>query len=37
MPCPAALMPLAKQPWGDEVGWLTDQFGINWTVNIANA
>src|SRR6266702_2080302 len=37
MPCRAALMPLAKQPWGGEVGWLTDQFGINWTVNIANA
>jgi PhnB protein len=30
-------MPLAKQSWGGEVGWLTDQFGINWTVNIANA
>jgi uncharacterized glyoxalase superfamily protein PhnB len=30
-------MPLAKQPWGGEVGWLTDPFGINWTVHIANA
>ncbi len=30
-------MPLAKQSWGGEVGWLTDQFGIKWTVNIANA
>ena len=27
-------MPLAKQPWGGEVGWLVDRFGINWTVNI---
>jgi PhnB protein len=27
-------MPLAKQPWGAEVGWLTDKFAINWTVNI---
>ena len=30
-------MPLAKQPWGGEVGWLTDRFGINWTVNIEQA
>jgi PhnB protein len=30
-------MPLGKQPWGTEVGWLTDQFGINWTVNINQA
>jgi PhnB protein len=28
-------MPLAKQPWGTEVGWLADRFGILWTVNIA--
>jgi PhnB protein len=27
-------MPLAKQPWGGEVGWLVDKFGISWTVNI---
>jgi PhnB protein len=27
-------MPLAKQPWGAEVGWLRDRFGINWNVNI---
>jgi PhnB protein len=27
-------MPLAKQPWGAEVGWLTDKFGIHWTVSI---
>jgi PhnB protein len=30
-------MPLSKQPWGTEAGWLTDQFGINWTVNINQA
>jgi PhnB protein len=30
-------MPLAKQPWGAEVGWLRDKFGINWTVNIDQA
>jgi len=29
--------PLAKQPWGAEVGWLTDKFGINWTVSIEQA
>jgi PhnB protein len=28
-------MPLAKQPWGDEFGMLTDQFGIQWMVNIS--
>jgi uncharacterized glyoxalase superfamily protein PhnB len=27
-------MPLAKQPWGAEVGWFRDTFDINWTVNI---
>lgn len=27
-------MPLARQPWGADVGWLADKFGINWTVNI---
>lgn len=30
-------MPLARQPWGADVGWLTDKFGINWTVNIDKA
>lgn len=30
-------MPLTKQPWGAEVGWLTDRFGINWTVNVDTA
>ena len=28
-------MPLAKSPWGDTFGMCTDQFGINWMVNIA--
>lgn len=27
-------MPLEKQMWGDEFGQLTDQFNINWMVNI---
>ncbi len=27
-------MPLEKQVWGDEFGLCTDQFGINWMVNI---
>ncbi|MGF9663779.1 VOC family protein [Arthrobacter crystallopoietes] len=26
---------LAKAPWGDTFGMLTDRFGINWLVNIA--
>ncbi|MGH7567513.1 MAG: VOC family protein [Gemmatimonadales bacterium] len=30
-------MPLAQQPWGAAVGWLTDKFGINWTVSIDKA
>jgi PhnB protein len=30
-------MPLASQPWGADVGWLTDKFGINWTVSIDKA
>jgi len=30
-------MPLTKQPWGADVGWLRDKFGINWTVNIDKA
>jgi PhnB protein len=29
--------PLAKQPWGADVGWLRDKFGINWTVSIDKA
>ena len=27
-------MPLAKAPWGDTFGMLTDKFGIAWLVNI---
>jgi PhnB protein len=27
--------PLAKAPWGDTFGMLTDKFGIHWLVNIA--
>jgi PhnB protein len=27
-------MPLEKAPWGDTFGMLTDQFGVNWMVNI---
>jgi PhnB protein len=27
-------MPLARQPGGDEVGWMTDRFGIHWMVTI---
>jgi len=27
-------MPLAKAPWGDTFGMCTDQFGINWMVNV---
>jgi len=27
-------VPLEKQMWGDEFGMLTDQFGINWMVDI---
>ncbi|HEX9892983.1 MAG TPA: hypothetical protein VGA78_03620 [Gemmatimonadales bacterium] len=27
-------MPPTRQPGGADVGWLTDQFGINWTVSI---
>jgi PhnB protein len=30
-------MPLAKQSWGGEVGWLKDKFGIGWTINIEKA
>ncbi len=29
--------PLAAQPWGADVGWLTDKFGIDWMVNIDKA
>ncbi len=26
--------PLAKAPWGDAFGMLTDRFGVEWMVNI---
>ena len=29
--------PLAKAPWGDSFGMLTDRFGTPWMVNIAGA
>lgn len=29
-------MPLEKAPWGDIFGMITDQFGINWMVNISS-
>jgi len=28
--------PLAKAPWGDMFGMLTDKFGIRWLVNISH-
>jgi PhnB protein len=28
-------MPLAKAPWGDTFGMVTDKFGIDWMVNVA--
>jgi len=31
----AIIMPLEESPWGDTFGMCTDQFGINWLVNIA--
>jgi PhnB protein len=30
-------VPLEKQMWGDEFGQCTDQYGIQWMVNIAGA
>ena len=30
-------MPLTEQPGGIAVGWLTDKFGINWTVTVERA
>jgi PhnB protein len=30
-------MPLERQAWGDEFGMCTDQFGVPWMVNIADA
>mgnify|MGYP002586672347 CR=1 FL=1 len=31
------LMPLERQPWGDDYGQLVDRFGVRWHVNIAPA
>ena len=31
----AVVMPLAKAPWGDSFGMLTDKFGVPWLVNIS--
>jgi len=28
-------VPMAKSPWGDEFGMLTDKFGVDWLVNIS--
>lgn len=30
-------MPLEEAPWGDSFGMCTDQFGINWMVNISKS
>ncbi len=30
-------MPLTAQPGGAAVGWLTDQFGINWMITVEKA
>jgi PhnB protein len=29
-------LPLEKQQWGDEFGMLTDQFGVDWMVNVSS-
>lgn len=29
--------PFEKAPWGDKFGMLTDKYGINWMVNVADA
>jgi PhnB protein len=28
-------VPLARQPWGDQFGMCTDQFGVSWMIDIA--
>jgi PhnB protein len=30
-------MPLTAQPWGTDVGWLADKFGMNWMVTVEQA
>ena len=30
-------LPLAKAPWGDSFGMLTDRFGVGWMTNISGA
>jgi uncharacterized glyoxalase superfamily protein PhnB len=27
-------MPLSRQPWGEESGWLIDRFGVHWTISV---
>ncbi len=29
--------PLAEQPWGGQLGWLMDKFGINWMITLDRA
>jgi PhnB protein len=29
--------PLTKQPWGADVGYLLDKFGVDWVVSISKA
>jgi PhnB protein len=31
------VMPMEKAPWGDTFGMVTDQFGVDWMVNISPA
>jgi PhnB protein len=31
------VMPMEKAPWGDTFGMVTDQFGVDWMVNIGPA
>lgn len=32
-----ALVPLDRQPWGDDYGQVVDRFGIRWHINIAGS
>ena len=32
----AVIVPMAKAPWGDYFGMLTDKFGIKWMINHQN-